>query len=219
MTWCNSQPVGDAEGRRMYTCLARTMSVDMYEDEYEDGIYIGKKHLLMYRQIYRVNRWLYIHHLCDEQDFSLYFFTLTAVCDLSRHYFASLLIKHKPSVEDDRVYMSMIGYKFIRLPPCMHQIGLDNGFVDEAHDMLYSIVKNVILRPYVGTRVEALNTVAEIQNRFSVMVSAEDILIIRQKYSLVVDNLDYIMKNCNCGVSSAHRTTPHENCAILKYFS
>jgi hypothetical protein len=218
MTWCNSQPVGDAEGRRMYTCLAGAAALTMYEDEYEDAIYLGKKHLLMYRQIYHVNRWLYIHHLCDEQDFSLYFFTLTSVCDLSRHYFASLLIKHKPTVEADRVYISMLGYRFIRLPECMHQIGLDDELVDEAHAMLHSIVKNVILRP-VSNRVEALNTVAEIQDRFSVMVSAEDILIIRQKYSIVVDNLAYIMKNCNCGASSARRTTQHENCAILKYFS
>ena len=202
----------------MYTCLAKTTSLGMYEDEYEDEIYFGKKHLLMYKQIYFVNRWLYIHHQCDERDFSLYFFTLTDVCDLSRHYFASLLIKYKPVVEGEKVYMSMVGYRYIRLQPCLHQIGLGDGFVDEAYAMLNNIVKNVILQPHEGSRIEALNTVTEIQDKYSVMMSVEDILVIRQKYRLVLDNLEYIMKNCTCGVSFARRSTPHENCGILKYF-
>ena len=212
MTWCNSQPVGDVEGRRMYTCLANVCSLGMYEDEYEDENYFGEKHLLMYKQIYFVNRWLYIHHQCDEEDVSLYFFTLTDVCDLSRHYFASLLIKYKPKVEGVRVYMSMTGFRYIRLQACSHQIAL----VNEAYTILNNIIRNVILvRRSENCRIEALNTVKEIQDKYSVMMSVENILVIREKYSLLLDNLEYIRKNCTCKVFGE---TLHENCAILKYF-
>ena len=216
MTWCNSQPVGDVEGWQMYTCLANILSLGMYEDEYEDENYFGKKHLIMYKQIYFVNRWLYIHYQCgDDEDFSLYFFTLTDVCDLSRHYFASLLIKHTPKVEGDMVYMSMTGYRYIRLQACMHQLEQGEGFVNEAYATLNNIIKNVILQPHEGSRLEALNTVNEIQDKYSVMMSVENILVIREKYRLLLDNLEYIMKNCTC---KALFEKPHENCAILKYF-
>jgi hypothetical protein len=80
--------------------------------------------------------------------------------------------------------------------------------------MLCKIVKNIILDPKQESRKDALTTVAEIQSRFSVMVGVGTILIIREKHKLILDNMDYIRKNCNCGGSS-----PHENCAILKYFS
>ena len=213
MTWCNSQPVGDVEGRRMYTCLANSLSLCMYEDEDED--YFGKKHLLMYKQIYFVNRWLYIHHQSDEEDFSLYFLTLTDVCDLSRHYFASLLIKYKPKVESDKVYMSMTGYRYIRLQACTHQIEQGEAVVNRAYAILNDIIKNVILRPHAGCRIEALNTVKEIQDKYSVMMSVENILVIREKYRLLLDNLEYIMQNCTC---KALFESTHENCAILKYF-
>ena len=207
----------------MYACLAKTTVLDMHEDEdahihhirhIHQHHHLDKKRLLMYRHIYTVNRWLYIHHVCDERDFSLYFFTLTDVCDLSQHYFASLLMKHKPMVEGNRVYISMLGYKYIRLGPCMHQIETEfwsGEHVEAAYRMLNIIVKNIILDQ---SREDALTTVAEIQSRFSVMVGEKDILMLREKHKLILDNMDYIRKNCNCGGSS-----PHENCAILKYFS
>ena len=206
----------------MYTCLSITPIMCIHEDEDVVEAVREKKHLLMYKQIYYVNRWLYIHHQNDEEDFSLYFFTLTDVCDLAQHYFASLLIKYSPKVEGDRVYMSMTGYRYIRLQTCTHQLEQAEGVLNRAYASMKAIIVNEILRGMIFTRSDALNIVQEIQAKYSVMMSVENILVISQKYNLLVHNVEYIGQNGNCSKRTSFKVhdnfLAHENCAILKYF-